>query len=306
MRDGYVSAFPFGLVNKCIFLHLQKKKKKDLHFVFVQTQSWNGEPPWRSKPKLGLLPVEHLPKLEGHLHHRGWHPLALGSRHHGNPCHTEWQGPAAWCHLGPCQPAYPVVLKNILLLEVSVLKFDIYVEWQSDSIYSGYSNPGESRSPTETKCLAPWRPEKQADQKDKLEATSSGVRQTMNHFLNTWLSYSTRSLSFPHEETRTVHENSMCSLRLWALDRVLLAPSHTLLIPGTARWHVWPMTDTQESHATFQVGVNQLESHPAFSSVLWDWQQHLLCYLDPGARTLGRKAASWTTIRHVGGVSENC
>lgn len=27
MRDGYVSAFPFGLVNKCIFLHLEKKKK---------------------------------------------------------------------------------------------------------------------------------------------------------------------------------------------------------------------------------------------------------------------------------------
>ena len=40
-------------------------------------------------------------------------------------------------------------------LAVSSLEFDIYVKWQRGYIYSVYSNLGESRSPTETKHLAP-------------------------------------------------------------------------------------------------------------------------------------------------------
>ena len=40
-------------------------------------------------------------------------------------------------------------------LAVSSLEFDIYVKWQRGYIYSVYSNLGESRSPVETKHLAP-------------------------------------------------------------------------------------------------------------------------------------------------------
>ena len=54
----------------------------------------------------------------------------------------------------------------------------------------------------------------------------SGFKQTVIHFLNIWLSYSTKGLSFPHEETSAAHKKVHVFPQ--TLDGVLLPLSHVL------------------------------------------------------------------------------
>lgn len=87
----------------------------------------------------------------------------------------------------------------------------------------------------------------------------SGLRQTMIHFLNTWLSYSSKSLNFP-ERQGPFTKKSMCSPR--HLTVFLTAPSHALWHQGR---HV--TCERKRAMSTSRAVNSQFAIHPAFSPV---------------------------------------